>query len=108
MANDQEIKDEIGNARNEIDDAKEDLREALHQINNRVEEQVARLRPDRGIRRHPVSTVCIAGALGFALGSDSGEAAIIGLLGLGAALMLSREKVDDEPVEDESVEIEPI
>jgi hypothetical protein len=106
MANDQEIKDEVDDARNEIDDAKEDLRDALHQINNRVEEHVARLRPDRGIRKHPVTTACIAGALGFALGSDSGEAAIIGLLALGAALMLSREKVD-ESVEDESVEIEP-
>ena len=105
MANDQELKSEI-DARNQIDDAKEDLRDALHQINNRVEEQVARLRPDRGIRKHPVSTACIAGALGFALGSDSGEAAIIGLLALGAALMLSREKVD-QSLEDESVEIEP-
>src|SRR5277367_5896953 len=107
MANDPEIKVEI-DAKNEIDDAKEDLRDALQQINNRVEEHVARLRPDRGIRKHPVTTACIAGALGFALGSDSGEAAIIGLLALGAALMLSREKVDDESVEDEPVEIEPI
>jgi hypothetical protein len=106
MANDQEIKDEIDDARNEIDDAKEDLRDALQQINNRVEEQVARLRPDRGIRKHPVTAACIAGALGFALGSDSGEAAVIGLLALGAALMLSREKVD-QSVEDESVEIQP-
>ncbi len=102
MANDPEIKVEVDAARNEIDDAKEDLRDALHQINNRVEEQVARLRPDRGIRKHPLTTACIAGALGFALGSDSGESAMIGLLALGAALMLSREKVD------ESVETEPV
>jgi hypothetical protein len=108
MANDPEIKVEIDDAKNEIDDAKEDLRDALHQINNRVEEHVARLRPDRGIRKHPVTTTCIAGALGFALGSDSGEAAIIGLLALGAALMLSREKVDEPEKVDESVEIEPI
>jgi hypothetical protein len=108
MANDPEIKVEIDDAKNEIDDAKEDLRDALQQINNRVEEQVARLRPDRGIRKHPVTTVCIAGALGFALGSDSGEAAIIGLLALGAALMLSREKADESEKIDESVEIEPI
>ena len=106
MANDQEIKSEIDDAKNEINDAKEDLRDALQQINNRVEEHVARLRPDRGIRKHPLTTACIAGALGFALGSDSGEAAMIGLVALGAALMLSRETVD-ESVEDESVEIEP-
>jgi hypothetical protein len=95
MADDPEIRDEI-------DDAKEDLRDALHQINDRVEERVSQLRPDRGIRKRPLATACVAGALGFALGSDSGEAAIIGLLLLGAALMLTHEtKVDH------SGEIEP-
>jgi hypothetical protein len=96
MADDPEIKDEI-------DDAREDLRDALHQINDRVEERVSRLRPDRGIRKRPLTTACVAGALGFALGSDSGEAAMVGLLLLGAALMLTHEtKVDD------SGEIEPL
>jgi hypothetical protein len=96
MAGDPEIKDEI-------DDAREDLRDALHQINDRVEERVSRLRPDRGIRKRPLTTACVAGALGFALGSDSGEAAMVGLLLLGAALMLTHEtKVDD------SGEIEPV
>lgn len=74
----------------EIEDAKEDLRDALHEMNNRVEEGVARLRPDRGIRKHPVTSACIAGALGFALGSDSGEVALIGLLLLGSAIVLTR------------------
>ena len=75
----------------EIEDAKEDLRDALHEVNNRVEEGVARLRPDRGIRKHPVTSACIAGALGFALGADSGEVALIGLLLLGGAIVLTRE-----------------
>ena len=96
MANDPEIKDEL-------DDAKEDLHDALQQVNNRVEEQVARLRPDRGIRKHPLTTACVVAAMGFSLGSESGEAALIGLLALGAALMFSRESKVDE-----SVEIEPI
>ena len=85
MADHAEIKDEI-------DDAKQDLRDALHQVNDRVEEGVARLRPDRGIRKHPVTTACLAGALGFALGSDSGKVAIIGLLLLGGAIVLASEK----------------
>jgi hypothetical protein len=85
MADDTEI-------RNEIVEAKEDLRDALHQINHRVEAGVARLRPGGGIRRHPVTTAAVAGALGFALGSDSGETAIIGLVAVGAALMLSHER----------------
>lgn len=85
MADHAEIKDEI-------DDAKQDLRDALHQVNDRVEEGVARLRPDRGIRKHPITTACLAGALGFALGSDSGKVAIIGLLLLGGAIVLASEK----------------
>ena len=83
MVEDPETKDEIV-------EAKEDLRDALHQINNRVEEGVSRLRPDRGIRRHPVSTACIAGALGFALGAESGEVTMLGLLLLGATVLISR------------------
>jgi hypothetical protein len=82
MVDDNDIKDEI-------DDAKEDLREALHQLNGRVEDGVAKLRPDRGIRKHPVTTACLAGALGFALGADSGEVTMIGLLVFGAAVLMA-------------------
>lgn len=92
MADDTEIRDEIV-------DAKQDLRDALHEINHRVEVRVARLRPDSGIRRHPVTTAAVASALGFALGSDSGEAATIGLLALGAALIFSRERKVDGSAE---------
>ena len=84
MADDPAIK-------NEIEDATDDLRDALHQINDRVEEGVARLRPDRGIRRHPITSACLAGALGFALGSDSAEVAMIGLVILGGVIVLSNE-----------------
>jgi len=87
MAKDQDIE-------NELDEAKEDLREALHEINDRVEVQVAKIRPGRGIRKHPITSACIAGALGFALGSDSGEGAIMGLLIVGAAVMLTRIEVE--------------
>lgn len=80
----------------EIEDAKEDLRDALHEINNRVGEGVAKLRPDRGIRKHPLTSACIAGALGFALGADSGEVALIGLLLLGGAIVLNREHLASE------------
>ncbi len=96
MADDPEIKDEI-------DEAKEDLRDALHEINHRVEERVAKLRPGGGIRKHPVTTVCVAGALGFALGADSGEAAMVGLLLLGASLLLSHENRARESGESERV-----
>ena len=85
MADDLETKVEIA-------DAKQDLRDALHQVNDRVEQGVAKLRPDRGIRKHPVTSACLAGALGFALGADSGEVSIIGLLLLGGAILFAGEK----------------
>jgi len=78
--------------KNEIEDAKEDLREALHEINHRVEEGVAKLRPDRGIRKHPVTAACVAGALGFALGSESGEVTLITLLLLGGAIAMTHKR----------------
>jgi hypothetical protein len=92
MADDPAIK-------NEIEDATEDLRDALHQVNDRVEEGVARLRPDRGIRKHPVTSACLAGALGWVLGSDSGEVAIVGLLVLGAVIVLSDERKKSDETE---------
>ena len=87
MADETEIKDELV-------DATQDLRETLHEINHRVEERVARLRPDRGIKRHPLTTAAVAGALGFALGSDSGEAAMLALLAVGAVFLFSRESTN--------------
>jgi hypothetical protein len=90
-------------AKVEIAEATEDLRDALHKINHRVEEGVARLRPDRGIRKHPVTTTCIAGALGFALGADSGEVALLGLLLVGATFLISRERHSDHANEVERV-----
>ncbi len=85
MADDPAIKTEIA-------DATEDLRDALHEINHRVEEGVARLRPDRGIRKHPVTSACLAGALGWVLGSETGEVALVGLLVLGTVIVLSDER----------------
>jgi hypothetical protein len=83
----------------ELEDATEDLRDALHQINDRVEEGVARLRPDRGIRKHPVTSACLAGALGWVLGSETGEVAIVGLLVLGAVIVLSDERKKSDETE---------
>jgi len=79
-------------AKDEIEVATEDLREALHEINDRVGEGVARLRPARGIRKHPVTATCIAGALGFVLGSESAEVALAGLLLLGGVIMVTHKR----------------
>ena len=89
MADDLDTKDEIA-------EATQDLRDALHEVNDRVEETVAKLRPGGGIRKHPLTTAWVAGALGFALGAESAEVGLIGLLLLGGAIALSYEgKIDD-------------
>ncbi len=97
MADDLETKIEIAQAEGEIADAKEDLRDALHKMNDRVEQGVARMRPDRGIRKRPVTSALLATALGFALGSDSREATVVAFLLLGGAILYAAEspKVDD-------------
>jgi len=89
--------------KNEIDDAKRDLRDALHEINNRVEEGVAQLRPDRGIRKHPGTSACIAAGLGFALGSDSGDVAMIGLLLLGATIVFANKNKPGDSSENQRI-----
>ena len=90
-------------ARDELEEATEDLREALHEINHRVGEGVAKLRPDSGIRKHPVTAACVAGALGFVLGSESRQVTLIGLLLVGGAIVMThKRKVKD------SGEIQPV
>jgi hypothetical protein len=78
--------------RDEIEEAKEDLRDALHEMNHRVGQEVARLGPSHGIRKHPLTTACIAGALGFALGAESAEVALIGLALLGGAFVVTNKR----------------
>jgi hypothetical protein len=100
MADDLDTKDEIA-------EATEDLRDALHKVNGRVEETVAKLRPGVGIRKHPLTTAWVAGALGFALGAESAEVGLIGLVLLGGAIVLSHGR-KHEPKIDDSDEIKRV
>ena len=72
----------------EIDEAKQDLREALTAVHDRVGERLAHLQPDLGIRRHPVAAACISAGLGVALGSRSRESSGLALFLFGAAIAL--------------------
>jgi hypothetical protein len=72
----------------EIDDAKQDLREALTAIHDRVGERIANLRPDFGIRRHPVAAACVGAGLGVALGSRAYQSSGLALFLLGAAVAI--------------------
>ncbi len=79
----------------EIEDARQDLREALNQVNDRVgvgiarvEDGIASFSPERSIKRRPIAAACIAAALGAAMGSRSRQASIFGLVLFGAAIAL--------------------
>lgn len=72
----------------EIDEAKQDLREALTAVHDRVGERLAHLQPDFGIHRHPVAAACIGAGLGVALGSRSSQSSGLALVLFGAAIAL--------------------
>lgn len=54
----------------ELQQARDDLRETLQQVNHKVEAVEARLRPRAILRRNPVPLALLAAASGFFAGSD--------------------------------------
>ena len=72
----------------EIDEATQDLREALTAVQDRVGESLAQLQPDLGVRRHPVAAACIGAGLGVALGSRSSRSSALALFLFGAAIAI--------------------
>ncbi len=55
----------------ERDDARQDLRDTLAEVNDKVVRVEGEMRPDHVIESHPVGASLIAGALGFLFGSIS-------------------------------------
>jgi hypothetical protein len=54
----------------ELEQARDDLRETLQQVNHKVEEVEDRLRPGVILSHHPLALPLAAGVLGFLVGSD--------------------------------------
>ncbi len=69
----------------ELERAREDLRETLEQVNHKVEQVEARLRPEAILRRNPVVLSLAAAAIGFFAGSD-GHPRLFRWLATGALL----------------------
>jgi len=55
----------------ERDDARQDLRDTLAEVNDKVVRVEGEMRPDHVIESHPVGASLIASALGFLFGSIS-------------------------------------
>jgi hypothetical protein len=78
--------EEISRNQDERDDARQDLRETLSEVNAKLERAGTEFRPDHLIEGHAVGACLTAGALGFLLGSSinnrvTGPAMIAALLG---------------------------
>ena len=81
----------------ERDDARQDLRDTLAEVNDKVGRAEDEMRPDRVIESHAVGASLIAGALGFLFGSivnsrGAGPIVIAALLGVA----ISRHGTNDE------------
>jgi hypothetical protein len=80
----------------ERDDARQDLRDTLAEVNDKVGRAEDEMRPDRVIESHAVGASLIAGALGFLFGSivnsrGAGPVVIAALLGVA----ISKRSADD-------------
>jgi hypothetical protein len=89
--------DQISAIQTERDDARQDLRDTLAEVNEKVGRVEDEMRPDHVIESHPVGAALIAGALGFLFGSivnsrGAGPVVIASLLGFA----ISKRSSDDQ------------
>jgi hypothetical protein len=77
--------EEISKNRDERDKALQDLRDTLTEVSAKAEHQEGEFRLDHLIESSPIGASCLAGALGFVIGSRAhpsvGPAMIVALLG---------------------------
>lgn len=67
---------EISRIEAELDEAQHDLHDTLTEASAKVEQQEGALRPDRLVESHPIEAACLAGALGFIVGSRLHRSAV--------------------------------
>ena len=89
--------EQISAIQTERDDARQNLRDTLTQVNDKVERTEDEMRPDHVVESHAVGAALIAGALGFFFGSivnsrGAGPIVIAALLGVA----ISRHGTNDE------------
>jgi ElaB/YqjD/DUF883 family membrane-anchored ribosome-binding protein len=89
--------EQISAIQTERDDARQNLRDTLTEVNDKVERTEDQMRPDHVIESHPVGASLIVGALGFLFGSivnsrGAGPIVIAALLGVA----ISRHGSNDE------------
>jgi hypothetical protein len=94
---DMTTEEQISETQDERDEARQNLRDTLAEVNAKVERAGQDLRPDRLVESYPVAVCWVAGALGFFIGSTAknrvtGPIAIAALLGFALSRRSSREE----------------
>jgi hypothetical protein len=78
------MEDNIDRIRDELEEARENLQRTVGEVNRKVETVGTRLQPGHLMERHPLLSICVAGALGFASGDK--DHVSVGILMLGGLL----------------------
>ncbi len=75
--------DQISEKEDALDDARRDLHDTMTQVDEKLERTEQALHPNHLIQTYPVSACCLAGAVGFLVGSKANP-----VLGRGIMLTL--------------------
>ncbi len=75
----------IAEKEDQLDDARQDLQDTMTQVDEKLERTGLAIQPGQLIRTYPVSATCLAGAVGFLVGSKAnpvlGRGMMLALLG---------------------------
>jgi ElaB/YqjD/DUF883 family membrane-anchored ribosome-binding protein len=93
---DMTTEEQISKNEDERDEARQNLRDTLTEVNAKVERAGDDLRPEHLIESHPVAASLVAGALGFLIGSTinsrgTGPVMIAAVAGFALSIRSSRE-----------------
>ncbi len=93
---DMTTEEQISKNQDERDEARQDLRDTLTEVNAKVERAGGELRPEHLIESHPVAASLVASALGFLIGSTinsrgTGPVMIAAVLGFALSIRSSRD-----------------
>lgn len=101
--------EQISKSQNERDEARQDLRDTLNEVNAKVERAGDDLRPDHLIESHPVGACLVAGVIGFLLGSTiksraTGPIMIAAVAGFALSIRSSNRPSERDDRETDSVD----
>ena len=91
--------EQISKTQSERDEARQDLRDTLNEVNRKVERVGDDLRPEHLVERHAVGASLAAGVIGFLIGSTTNNRAagpilIAAVAGFALSIRSSREASD--------------